>query len=78
MNPPSLATIRDARASGTLVPAANKVKPMTVSGMPIVSPKTKANLYQYMYREKYWIVIDILLQSRVSHAPTTHTIHTMM
>jgi hypothetical protein len=40
MSSPSLATKRPANASGTLVPAANSVRPITVSGMPQVSPIT--------------------------------------
>lgn len=36
---PSLATITLATVSGILVPAASKVSPMTVSGMPSVSPE---------------------------------------
>ena len=38
---PSLITAREESASGTLTPAATKVKPITVSGIPSVLPKLK-------------------------------------
>ena len=37
-NVPSLATAKLVRMSGMLTPAATNVKPMTVSGIPIVNP----------------------------------------
>lgn len=40
---PSLATITLATVSGILVPAANSVSPITVSGMPRVSPAQRRN-----------------------------------
>lgn len=38
-NQPSFITARDESASGTLTPAATKVRPMTVSGTPSVKPR---------------------------------------